>query len=443
MTGASGAGVRPRLLSALGRMAVKLGCLALLGWNVALVLVMERGLVRSDFGKLHASAQAYLAGRDMYDLGPATLSPVRGMTGEILHYIQFLNLNPPHFHLILLPLAPLPGRWALAVWGIVSLACLALSLRLIARESGIALTPWRRRLAALALLSFAGMAAVAVTGQVSFVLLLPVTLAWIRARRGSWAEAGLYLGLAMSVKPFLAIFLPYLVLRRRFVTLGTAVGAGAGAFLVGLGVFGWDAHRSWIAGLSAVSWEWVAMNASVLGFLRRVLAPSLYYEPLLEAPGLIVPLWLLLSGTIGVVSLAVAAADSGDRAVDRGFGLLLLAALLISPLGWTYYWWLALGPMVALVASWWGREAHGERSPAPNAGRWRRALLLVAVPGLIWPLPATIAFQPSAWATVLPGSAYFWATLALWAALIADWHMSRGRLNAVGGLLRRYVRGAA
>jgi len=437
MTGASGAEVRPRLFSALGRTAVTLACLALLGWNVALVLVMERGIVRSDFGKLHASARAFLAGRDMYDLGPATLSPVRGMTGEVLHYIQFLNLNPPHFHLILLPLAPLSARWALAVWGMASLVCLALSLRLIARESGIALTPWRRRLAALAFLSFAGLGAVAVTGQVSFILLLPVTLAWIRARRGKWAEAGIYLGLAMSVKPFLAIFLPYLVLRRRFVALGTAVGAAAGAFLVGLGVFGWDAHRSWIAGLSAVSWEWVAMNASVLGFLTRVLAPSAYYVPALEAPGLIGPAWLLLSGAIGVVTLAVAAADPGDRAVDRAFGLLLLAALLVSPLGWTYYWWLALGPMLAVVASWWGRDARGERSLASSAGRWRRALLLVAVPGLVWPLPATVAFQPSAWATVLPGSAYFWATLALWAALIADWRVAGGRLSAVAGLLRR------
>src|SRR5262249_21266707 len=131
MTTASIGVARPRALSALGRTAVAVACLALIGWNAALVLVMERGLVRSDFGKLHASARAYLAGRDMYDLGPATLSPVRGMGGDILHYIQFLNLNPPHFHLILLPLAPLPGRWALLVWALVSLACLRLSLRLI------------------------------------------------------------------------------------------------------------------------------------------------------------------------------------------------------------------------------------------------------------------------------------------------------------------------
>jgi len=442
MTDSSAGGARPGGLSALGRTAVTVACLALLAWNVALVLVMERGLVRSDFGKLHASARAYLAGRDMYDLGPATLSPVRGMTGDILHYIQFLNLNPPHFHLILLPLAPLPGRWALIVWGIVSLVCLGVSLRLIAREAGVVLTPWRWRLAALALLSFAGLGAVAVTGQVSFILLLPMTLAWIRARRGRWAEAGVYLGLAMSVKSFLGIFLPYLVLRRRFDALGAALAAGAGAFVIGLGVFGWEAHRSWIAGLSAVSWEWVAMNASLLGFLKRVLAPSAYYEPLLDAPRLIGPTWLLLSGVIAAVTFAVVATDAGDGAVDRSFGLLLLAALLISPLGWTYYWWLALGPMIVVVAAWSRWNVEADRSTISSAGRWRWALLLVAVPGLIWPLPATVWFQPSPWATVLTGSAYFWATLALWAALIVDRRVAGDRIDGVLSWGRRQVRGA-
>jgi hypothetical protein len=430
MTAAPNAEARPRAVSALGRAAVTVACLALLGWNASLVLVMERGLVRSDFGKLHASAQAFLAGRDMYDLGPATLSPVRGMSGNILQYIQFLNLNPPHFHLILLPLAPLRGPWALLVWGIVSLGCLALSLRLIVREAGVVLTPWRRRLAALALLSFAGLGAVAVTGQVSFVLLLPMTLAWIRARRGSWAEAGVYLGLVMSVKPFLGIFLPYLVLRRRFDALGATLGVAACAFSVGLGIFGWEAHRSWIAGLSAVTWEWVAMNASLLGFLKRVLAPSAYYAPLLDAPSLIGPIWLLLSAAIGVVSLAVTVTDSSDGRVDRGFAVLLFAALLISPLGWTYYWWLALGPMVALVAAWHPLAAATRLA---GAARQRRALLLVALPGLFWPLPATVTFQPNPWATMMTGSAYFWATLALWAALIADWRLAGGRVGALIG----------
>jgi hypothetical protein len=172
------------------------------------------------------------------------------------------------------------------------------------------------------------------------------------------------------------------------------------------------------------------MNASLLGFLKRVLAPSAYYAPLLDAPSLIGPIWLLLSAAIGVVSLAVTVTDSSDGRVDRGFAVLLFAALLISPLGWTYYWWLALGPMVALVAAWHPLAAATRLA---GAARQRRALLLVALPGLFWPLPATVTFQPNPWATMMTGSAYFWATLALWAALIADWRLAGGRVGALIG----------
>jgi hypothetical protein len=52
-------------------------------------------------------------------------------------------------------------------------------------------------------------------------------------------------------------------------------------------------------------------------------------------------------------------------------------------------------------------------------------------------------FQPSPWATALTGSAYFWATLALWAALISDWRVAGGRVATVIGRGRRQVRGAA
>jgi hypothetical protein len=55
-----------------------------------------------------------------------------------------------------------------------------------------------------------------------------------------------------------------------------------------------------------------------------------------------------------LVTLAVVARDRGQP-VDRSFALLLLCALLVSPLGWMYYLWLAAGPLAALAL------AHGER----------------------------------------------------------------------------------
>jgi len=111
--------------------------------------------------------------------------------------------------------------------------------------------------------------------------------------------------------------------------------------------------------------------------------------------------------------------DRTESAVDRAFAILISAALLISPLGWIYYLWLGLGPFAARALSWRDRAAG-------RPARWRRRFLILAVPGLVWPHFATFAFQPHAWATVLPASAYFWSTTALWCATALDlWAVDR------------------
>lgn len=400
----------------------------LVAWNALLVYVMVARLHMNDFGKFYYSAVAFLQGQDMYGPSPATLIAVSESYSQ-----HFWNMNPPHFHLPLLPLALLPPAFALALWGVVSLLSLLASLGLIIREVGLKLTPWRCRLGLLGLLSFAGTGAIFVTGQLSFLLLLPVTLAWVEARRGRWTIAGVYLGLAMSVKLFLLIFVPYLVLRRQF---RAAAGAGAGAalcYVAGLIVFGVDAHWSWLRAVASSNWAWASMNASVLGLLTRALAESPYYSPISPAPELIRPLWLAVAGLVGMFTLAAATSDSTDTAVDRGFALLLLGSQLISPLGWIYYLWLPLGPIAALVTSWCNGHESGRVSAPSRMSRWRSGLLLGTIPGLVWPFPAVMLLQPHPWITVLLGSLYFWATLALWSSLIVDWHVAESaEVTAVG-----------
>jgi hypothetical protein len=205
-------------------------------WNVFFIYTLLANDL-NDFGTFYSSVVAYLNGRDMYDIPTGTLARLTGMEGK-----EFRNMNPPHFHLFMLPLALFPRGIALGVWSLASMLALGMSLRVIIRELGFSLTPWRWRWGITALLGFSGTAGVLATGQLSFLLLLPLTLAWIEARRDRWTRMGMYLGVAMSIKIFLLIFVPYLMLQRKFQAVLIATGVSAVCFLAGVLIFGVEAQ---------------------------------------------------------------------------------------------------------------------------------------------------------------------------------------------------------
>jgi hypothetical protein len=92
----------------------------------------------------------------------------------------------------------------------------------------------------------------------------------------------------------------------------------------------------------------------------------------------------------------------------------------LSPLGWTYYFWLPLGPTAAVATGWWrhrpARDGGGEAENPP----WQRLLLLLATPGLFSPAFATLFYQPLPLATLFYGGISFWSLLLVWLALIVD-----------------------
>jgi len=389
--------------------------LALISWNAWIAHTMVTRLQMGDFRTFYLSARAHLEGRDMYDL-PSELQTHLGQTLRS----TLVNLNPPHFQLLVLPLALLAPGAALALWAAVNLLCLGISMAVIARELGLkpsAKSCWR---GTVWLLAFSGTGAVLGTAEVSFLLVLPLTLAWAAARQKHWKRAGVFLGLAMGLKLFLLIFIPYLVLRRRSGAAAVGCTTAAAWFLGGLLIVGRDSYWSWLSQLSSVTWTWRGPNASVLGILTRSLGENPYYTPLAVAPEFILPLWLPTVVVIAVSSLAAVRFDRSTSAVDRAFAILLSAALLISPLGWIYYLWLAIGPVTALAIAWSREPARDRHAPGAGAARWRQRLLVLAVPGLVWPHFATFLFQPHAWATPLIASSYFWSIAALWCAIVLD-----------------------
>ena len=175
--------------------------------------------------------------------------------------------------LLVWPLARLTDQAALAVWLGGALLLGTWSSLAAVRALG-----WRIRLlpallVVLYLVAWAPSAAFSRTAQITFYVMAPVCAAWLAHRRGESTRAGLWLGLAAAMKPFLLIFLPYFLVRRDRRAL-TAM----------LSVLRLRGHRRGclrarrlcrVAGqLPRISWSAHYFNASIMGMLQRTIGRS-------------------------------------------------------------------------------------------------------------------------------------------------------------------------
>src|SRR5688572_32788893 len=168
-------------------------------YYAALAQVTVGELHMNDFGKFYYSAQFYLEGRDIYGASPATLIPVD--TSESRH---FWNLNPPHFHLLILPFAVLTPGIAIMAWSIVNLLALALAAALIVKELQIRISGAGLSWATALIVISSPMDTIIATGQFTFLLMVPVTLACRPARPGRGRPPPVFPGLWAAIRPSFA-----------------------------------------------------------------------------------------------------------------------------------------------------------------------------------------------------------------------------------------------
>ena len=141
-----------------------------------------------------------------------------------------------------------------------------------------------------------------------------------------------------------------------------------------------------------------------MGVLERALGRS-SFAVITRAPALVVPVTACLALIVGLVTLArVARWRPEPVRSDGDWAALLLAALLMSPLGWNYYLWIAVWPAAALLAHHapWRQPARWDLWLVPGLGGW------------LWWGKMTAWGQPHVLATLTAASLYFWALLALW-----------------------------
>jgi len=262
------------------------------------------------------------------------------------HY-QFKYL--PAFAVLTAPISLVPLPAAKAGWFAIS-ALLMMALLWLSLQAMPAL---RRPPALLLVLTFLAMAKFyaheLVLGQVNLLFAVLATLAIVWMRRGRDSAAGLLLALAVVVKPYAAIFVPWLATRRNRAAFVAMAGALVMLLLLPAVRYGWSGNLQLLG-------DW-------WNTVRTTTAPNLANQDNVSL-GAMYAKWLgpqsmasiLAAATAAVLLLLAAIVMAGRGALklpDTLEGsLLLLLIPLLSPQGWDYVFLIGTPAVMLLINEW-------------------------------------------------------------------------------------------
>jgi alpha-1,2-mannosyltransferase len=313
--------------------------------------------------------------------------------------------------------------WTVAKWLMTgaSVAALVATIAMTLRQLGWA---GRRRLGAVLLLAavafwFEPVQRAVHLGQIELLLMALIVWDLGQPSRRWWQGAGI--GLAAGIKLVPLIFIPYLLLTRRFRQAGVAVAVLAATMTAGFAVLPRASRQWWLTGYfldtGRIGGGVSLANQSLRGLLTRMAGSA-------QAA---VPGALAAAIAAGVIGLLAAAAFYRSGRPVHGWVLCALTGLLVSPISWDHHWvWMV--PVLVLLAD-----------AALRAGRGRRWALWIAASALVavftdWPwvapgdgvapwrvLPLVYGPHEHPWPStgLILGNAYVLAGLVLFGAMIA------------------------
>jgi Glycosyltransferase family 87 len=359
-----------------------------------------------DFGRFYFAARQWISGGSLYDASPATWLQYSATDG-----LHLWNLNPPWSIVPFLALARLPIHWAFGLWTVLTVTCLVVSTHLVIKETRATLSrPWTAVVLAFVMVATPTLAAVN-TGQITGPLLLLIIWIWRSWRHDRWVSATIGIGILVAMKVVFAPLFFYLLFRRQYRALVVGVFTVLGIATISVAVWGLHEHQRWLHSLDeATRWLWLSANTSLVAPVARAMfvgdGKIAYSESMHSA-------WyvaLILIIPIALVGL-LAATRTEHR--DRALALYLLTILLVSPLGWIYYWWLFVPPVAAL---------HGDRAV--------RLAALMSLPAWVVPVMWYQWPERSPFLAATAGSLGTWALLALWSGVLASSMACQARRTA-------------
>ncbi|MBI4888954.1 MAG: DUF2029 domain-containing protein [Acidobacteria bacterium] len=261
----------------------------------------------------------------------------------------------PAVAFLFVPLAALPATAAKAVWFALSVALLASFLAL-----SLGALPGRVMPSALlvtaTILTLGKFYAHELTlGQANLLFGVSAVAALARLQRSRDSPAGMLFGASALIKPYGLVFLPYLVVTRRFRAAGAAAGVVAVGAVAPALVYGVGGNLDLLAAWGRAVVESTPANLTNQDNVSIAAMYAKWLGPGPTAGG------LAMATSLGLVALCgavVAMRPAGHRTTESALGarpeylevaLLLTAVALLSPQGWDYVLLLSTPAVMLLV----------------------------------------------------------------------------------------------
>ncbi len=304
-----------------------------------------------DFVQEWLSARNYWSGEPIYL--PQQEAMRRHSGRDIPAFAAELswNAHPPVAVLTALPFGRISDySTAHLAWNLATFPLFVLSLALVLRELNIQMRWWSVFAIIALVVSCQAVLSQLYQGQLNFVILFLLVIAWVADRRGYQVAAGVAVGTAAALKIFPGLLLVYFVATGRWRAAVAALIVGLALNAVALATFGLGPFevytREILPSLNVFRGSW--RNVSLTGYWSRV-GVSLGL-PIIGTAGAAL-CQLTVVGIVWWVSRRAVTAD--DR--DRAFSLAVIGMLLASPVAWSHYFVLLLLPLLLL----WQRLPRG------------------------------------------------------------------------------------
>ena len=252
----------------------------------------------------------------------------------------------PAFAVLAMPIGLLPLATAKMFWYFTSVALLVALVSMAVRLPVERRKPlrWLVLVTVISLLKF--YAHELVLGQVNILFAVVATGAFLAMKAKREAAAGALVVLAIVIKPYAVLFMPWLIARRQLPSIVSACAGFALVLVLPAVLYGWDGnvtqHREWWRTVTETTAPNLATfdNASLAGMFSRWFGPGEFAARVAYGTGAVL---------LGVAAL-VFLFRRGVTFPEGVEGALLLTLMpLLSPQGWDYVFLIAAAAIVYLA----------------------------------------------------------------------------------------------